>query len=99
MRFLVHGYRQILSNPRYGGWVLLGTLLYLISPIDLSPDLIPLLGQIDDVALIVLLISVVSQWLSEPGRKGQSSEPDTVVKDSGAPSQTIDVQAVEIDTP
>lgn len=29
-------------------------LLYLISPIDVLPDVVPLLGQLDDVSLVVL---------------------------------------------
>ena len=33
-------------------------LLYLLLPIDLVPDVIPLLGQLDDVGIIVLLVSI-----------------------------------------
>ena len=64
MRFLFQGYRRLLTHPKYGIWVVLASLLYLVSPIDLSPDLLPLLGQIDDVALIMLMLSVGAQWLS-----------------------------------
>lgn len=33
-------------------------LLYLLLPIDLVPDIVPLFGQLDDVGIIVLLVSI-----------------------------------------
>jgi len=99
MRFLLQGYRRLLTHPKYGIWVLLASLLYLISPIDLSPDLLPLLGQIDDVALIVLMLSVATQWLSQQFL----SEQRDVDSDRYAPQtddqirETVDVTAVEVD--
>ena len=33
-------------------------LLYLLLPIDLVPDIVPLFGQLDDVGVIVLLVSI-----------------------------------------
>ena len=34
-----------------------GALAYLISPLDLVPDLIPLLGQVDDIGLVLLAVA------------------------------------------
>ena len=43
------------------------TLLYLISPLDLIPDLIPVVGQVDDVMLLLLgvvaFIKLCPEWL------------------------------------
>ena len=36
-------------------------ILYLLSPIDLIPDFIPLLGQLDDVLLLSWLIRYVKK--------------------------------------
>jgi len=36
--------------------LLLGTVAYVISPLDLLPDAIPFLGQIDDLLLIALIL-------------------------------------------
>jgi uncharacterized membrane protein YkvA (DUF1232 family) len=33
-------------------WALLGALVYLISPLDVIPDAVPVLGRLDDVAVI-----------------------------------------------
>ena len=43
-------YRNLIRNSKYRWVIIVGTLLYLISPIDLLPDFIPLIGQIDDAA-------------------------------------------------
>ncbi len=40
--------------------------IYLISPIDLIPDFIPLFGQLDDVGVLVaMLVGVGTSYLSE----------------------------------
>jgi len=39
--------------------VILGALIYLVNPIDIIPDIIPVLGNIDDVFIIGLVLSQV----------------------------------------
>lgn len=41
-------YSNAIRNPKYRNWIILGTLIYVLSPIDISPDIFPLAGQIDD---------------------------------------------------
>lgn len=96
MRSLIEGYRRLMTHPRYGIWVILGTLLYLISPIDLSPDLFPLIGQIDDVALIVLMISAIGQLVGQQFQD-QVTEPDSE-SDKETVERTIDVNAIEVES-
>jgi uncharacterized membrane protein YkvA (DUF1232 family) len=46
-----------LRHPAAPAWLKVGTalmLLYLVSPIDLIPDAIPVLGVVDDLVLIPL---------------------------------------------
>lgn len=48
-----------LRHPAAPGWLKLGALgivLYLLSPIDIIPDWIPLLGVVDDLVIIPLAI-------------------------------------------
>lgn len=42
--------------PRRAKWPLLLVVPYLASPIDLIPDFIPVLGQLDDAALVALAL-------------------------------------------
>jgi uncharacterized membrane protein YkvA (DUF1232 family) len=51
-----------LRHPAAPGWLKLGTALialYVISPIDLLPDVLPIVGMVDDLVLVPLAI----RWL------------------------------------
>lgn len=51
-----------LRHPLAPGWLKLGTaliVLYVLSPIDLIPDVVPFLGAMDDLVLVPLAI----RWL------------------------------------
>ena len=37
-------------------WIILGIILYIVSPIDLVPDFIPAIGYLDDIMVPILLI-------------------------------------------
>ena len=48
-----------LRHPGAPGWLKLGTALialYLFSPIDLIPDMLPVIGVMDDLVLVPLAI-------------------------------------------
>lgn len=93
-------YQSLLANPQYRGWVILGSLIYLLSPFDIAPDFFPLLGQIDDVVLLTLLLSGLFQWWME--RMNAQPEIDSQVEQDASVGETpvretIDVDAVSID--
>ena len=93
-------YRNTLRNPKYRWWIVLGTLAYLISPIDIAPDFLPIIGQIDDIAILTLLVSEVSQMAIEYAKSRQATN-DTQVSDpvNDSPSYnpgTVDVDAVSV---
>jgi uncharacterized membrane protein YkvA (DUF1232 family) len=62
---LYSAYRLILRNPKYRPLVILGSLIYLVSPIDFVTDIFPVLGWIDDGLIATLLVTEVSQILLE----------------------------------
>lgn len=48
-----------LRHPAAPGWLKAGTalvVLYLVSPVDLIPDVLPFIGAIDDIVLVPLAI-------------------------------------------
>jgi uncharacterized membrane protein YkvA (DUF1232 family) len=87
-------YRNTLRNPKYRWWVILGTLLYLISPIDIAPDLIPIAGQIDDLMVLTLLLSEVTQMILEFAKQRQG---DRVSPVDGQKVDTVEVDAVSVE--
>ena len=58
-------YRATLQNSKYRWAIVLGSLLYLVSPFNLATDALPILGWIDDGVIATVLISEVSQLLLE----------------------------------
>ena len=57
-RLLLAALRHPLS-PAWLKWGVAGVALYLVSPIDLIPDFIPILGVMDDIVLVPMAIA----WL------------------------------------
>ncbi|MDY6938340.1 MAG: YkvA family protein [Cyanobacteriota bacterium] len=109
-RSFLSWYGNILRNPKYRWWVVLGTLAYLISPIDISPDIFPIIGQIDDVAILMLLLGeayqIALEWIAE--RRARSVAADSAGQQEPTPSanptssanateKTVDVEAVSMD--
>ncbi len=50
---------RLLRDPRVARAdkaILAGTILYVITPLDFLPDLIPFIGQIDDIYLVAIAI-------------------------------------------
>ncbi len=61
----IRTYRWALNNPRtprVAKWLLRITFGYLLSPIDLIPDAIPVLGFVDDLVVVPALLLTV-RWL------------------------------------
>ena len=90
---LYNWYRGLLQNPKYRWWVVLASVAYIVSPIDISPDFIPVIGWIDDSVVIGLLVAEMSQLasakLKERSTKGNATK-------TGAP-EPIDINAVQLD--
>ena len=54
-------YQSLLKDnrtPVWTKWLLAAAVGYLLSPIDLIPDWIPIIGHIDDLIIVPLLIMI-----------------------------------------
>jgi uncharacterized membrane protein YkvA (DUF1232 family) len=78
-------YRSTIRNPQYRWWIVLGTIVYLLSPIDFLPDVFPILGWIDDGLIATLLVTEVSQMVLE--RLNARKRKDTVSTTASASSE------------
>jgi uncharacterized membrane protein YkvA (DUF1232 family) len=69
MKFLVRPlynlYSNALRNPKYRWLIVAASLFYLLSPIDLISDFIPVVGWVDDGVIVTVLVAEVSQLLQE----------------------------------
>jgi uncharacterized membrane protein YkvA (DUF1232 family) len=88
-------YRSVLRNPKYRWWVILGTALYFVMPFDIAPDFLPIAGQLDDVLLLTLLVSEVSQMAIEGYKTRKGKNTTDRVADSTT-ANTVDVDAVSV---
>jgi uncharacterized membrane protein YkvA (DUF1232 family) len=56
------------ETPMHLKVLMLAVPLYLLSPIDLIPDVIPFLGWVDDLVVIPMLVSWIVGRLPQPVR-------------------------------
>lgn len=74
------------STPLYLKAAMIGVIVYLVSPVDLIPDVIPIIGWIDDIVLIPLVVS----WIVSKLPSNASND------DGGRSARTIDGTARRI---
>lgn len=87
-------YRGTIRNTKYRWLMILGSLLYLISPIDIAPDFIPIIGWLDDGVIATILVTEVSQLLIEGvNRRKQTKAASNVdeVETATADKTVVDV--------
>ena len=59
-------YRRCAADPRTpktAKWLLVGALAYLASPIDLIPDWIPIIGELDDIVIVSGMIMLARRLI------------------------------------
>lgn len=56
-------------TPRISRVLLACALAYLVSPIDLIPDFIPVIGHLDDLIIVPLLVWLALRFISEDVRR------------------------------
>ena len=91
---LYNWYRDLVANPKYRWWVVGSTLLYVLSPIDLLPDVFPIIGQIDDAVVITLLATELSALLKERNATMKQKKANTAAAQNA--NTPIEVNAVEV---
>jgi uncharacterized membrane protein YkvA (DUF1232 family) len=90
-------YRQLLRNSKYRWVVLFGTLVYLVSPIDISPDVFPVVGWLDDGLIATIAITEITQILLDRKRNlRQVNETITTAQAVDSNATVIDVDSVAV---
>jgi uncharacterized membrane protein YkvA (DUF1232 family) len=89
-------YRETVRNPKYRWWIIGGSLLYLVSPINIATDMFPIVGWIDDGVIATLLVAEISQLLLDRLKAGKDSTPTDVASAPTANESTVDVNSVSV---
>lgn len=57
--------KSVVTDPRVPRWIKvlpIALAAYLASPIDLVPDFLPVIGYLDDVALVLLVVAAIVRF-------------------------------------
>lgn len=65
------------QTPRKVKGMMLLAIFYLLSPIDLIPDAIPVFGMLDDAVLVPAAIAMLMRMLPYPCGRTASARPTT----------------------
>ncbi|MEO1403110.1 MAG: YkvA family protein [Cyanobacteria bacterium J06635_1] len=98
-------YRKAIKHSKYRWLVVLGTLFYLLSPLDISPDVFPIVGWLDDGAVVALLVTEMSQLMVEQlqsrnkrraTQAANAFQTEDVIISDAIDADVIDVKAVTV---
>ncbi|NEQ95809.1 MAG: DUF1232 domain-containing protein [Cyanothece sp. SIO2G6] len=91
-------YRNTLRHTKYRWVIILGTIVYLFSPIDIAPDFIPIVGWLDDGLIATLLVTEMSQILLEQlkirSRRSSTSNIGEPRPEGSESTSTVDVEVL-----
>jgi uncharacterized membrane protein YkvA (DUF1232 family) len=85
-------YREAMRHPQWRWLVIGGSLVYLVSPIDISPDIFPVIGWLDDGVIAGLLVAELSQIMMQRLKTGKTTA-ETPPAATTATTDTVDVKA------
>jgi uncharacterized membrane protein YkvA (DUF1232 family) len=84
--------RRYFRDEKVPGWrkfVVVGAVAYVLLPIDLIPDLVPVLGWLDDIGAIGAALAFLSRDVSSHAAK-ERAIPAVSTKSSGTGVQIVD---------
>lgn len=85
--------RRYFRDENVSGWrkfVVVGAIAYVLSPIDFVPDLVPLLGWLDDVGAVGAALAFLARDVANHSAKSRAV-PALSTLDSGDGVQIVDV--------
>jgi len=62
------------STPNWAKTLIVGSLGYFISPLDAVPDAIPIVGQLDDWAILLATLVTIAMFIEEDTKTGAKAK-------------------------
>jgi uncharacterized membrane protein YkvA (DUF1232 family) len=91
--WILNWYRNTIRHPKYRWWLIIGTLVYLLDPLDLLPDTLPLVGWVDDGLITTVLVAEVAQVMGDR-LKNQRNNHSTGISKSD--STVVDMDSISL---
>lgn len=82
--------------PRYARWFIAAVVAYAFSPIDLIPDFIPVIGQLDDLILVPLGIVIALRLIPPDVLADCRARADEALREGKPVSRTAAVVIIAI---
>ena len=83
-------YRNLIRDSKYRWAIIIASALYILSPIDIAPDFLPIVGWIDDGVVLTLLLTEVSAILMEKVKAKRDNSSENVADDVADKTVTVD---------
>ena len=83
-------YRTLIRDSKYRWAIIIASALYILSPIDIAPDFLPIVGWIDDGVVLTLLLTEVSAILMEKVKAKRDNSSENVADDVADKTVTVD---------
>lgn len=80
IKLLFNWFGKNLRNSKYRWVIILGSLFYLVTPIDIAPDFLPLVGWLDDGMVATILVSEFSSFVMDYRNRRRKSQSDDVIE-------------------
>ncbi|RZM77237.1 YkvA family protein [Leptolyngbya iicbica] len=91
---LINWFTKLLRNSKYRWLVILGSVIYLVSPLDISPDVFPIIGWVDDGLLATIVVTELSQIALE--RRRSLQRKNSLRTEATSVETVVDVDAVTV---
>lgn len=89
-------YRKLIRESKFRWLIIVGSALYILSPFDISPDFLPIVGWIDDGLVLTVLLTEVSALLMEKIKeKKTTTDPSS---ESSSTAEKMDEKTVDVDS-
>ena len=83
-------YRNLIRDSKYRWAIIIASALYILSPIDIAPDFLPIVGWIDDGVVLTLLLTEVSAILMEKVKAKRDVSSKNAADDVADKTVTVD---------
>jgi uncharacterized membrane protein YkvA (DUF1232 family) len=90
-------YRKLIRESKFRWLLIVGSALYILSPFDISPDFLPIVGWIDDGLVLTVLLTEVSAILMEKIKEKKDAANSPSESTSGdSVADAVDVDSVQV---